>query len=99
VFAEPVHLNGKVAAITGGSGGIGRAAALCLGKHGATVAICVRLEGVLRKTAAEIKNPGVGALPIIADAASYVTGTCSNVDGVLSSVLWQEKAARNGEGS
>jgi 3-oxoacyl-[acyl-carrier protein] reductase len=48
-------LQGKVAAITGGSEGIGRATALRFCEEGARVAICARREDVLRKTAREIE--------------------------------------------
>jgi len=64
-----INLKGKVAAITGGSEGIGRATALCLGELGANVAICARRSDVLEKTAAEIKKLGVDVLTVTADAS------------------------------
>jgi 3-oxoacyl-[acyl-carrier protein] reductase len=63
-----LSLKGKVAAITGGSEGIGRATALCLGQLGATIAICARRAEVMEKTAAEIRNTGAEVLTVVADA-------------------------------
>jgi NAD(P)-dependent dehydrogenase (short-subunit alcohol dehydrogenase family) len=60
-------LKGKVAAITGGSEGIGKATALRLAMEGAKVAICARRENVLHQAAAEIRNAGGVVLTVIAD--------------------------------
>jgi NAD(P)-dependent dehydrogenase (short-subunit alcohol dehydrogenase family) len=49
-------LQGKVAAITGGSEGIGRATAFRFCEEGVRVAICARREDVLRTTAKEIAS-------------------------------------------
>ncbi|MEK7875715.1 MAG: SDR family NAD(P)-dependent oxidoreductase, partial [Pseudomonadota bacterium] len=46
-----LSLKGKVAAVTGGSEGIGRATALRLAELGAKVAVCARRTEVLEKTA------------------------------------------------
>jgi NAD(P)-dependent dehydrogenase (short-subunit alcohol dehydrogenase family) len=64
-----LNLKGKVAAITGGSEGIGRATALRLAELGAKVAICARRAEVLEKTAAEIRKTGADALTVVADAS------------------------------
>jgi len=64
-----LNLKGKVAAITGGSEGIGRATALRLAELGAKIAICARRAEVLEKTAAEIRKTGADALTVIADAS------------------------------
>ncbi|MBI3732390.1 MAG: SDR family oxidoreductase [Chloroflexi bacterium] len=60
-------LRGKVAAITGGSEGIGRAAAMRLAREGAKVAICARRQDVLMQTADEIKAAGGEVLAVPAD--------------------------------
>jgi NAD(P)-dependent dehydrogenase (short-subunit alcohol dehydrogenase family) len=51
-------LGGKVAIITGGSEGLGRAAAQRLAAEGARVAICARRPDVLESTAAGIRAAG-----------------------------------------
>ena len=60
-------LKGKVAAITGGTEGIGRATALRLAREGAKVAICARRQEPLDKAAAEIKKTGAEVLTVSAD--------------------------------
>src|SRR5665647_799768 len=62
-------LRGKVAAVTGGSEGIGRATVLRLVEEGVKVAICARRAEVLNAFAAEIKKAGGDVLPVLADAA------------------------------
>jgi len=60
---------GKVALITGGSRGIGKAIALELASGGADVALCARTEGAAELVAAEIAALGAKALPCQADVA------------------------------
>ena len=61
-------LQDKVAIITGGSEGIGKAAALSMAKEGARVVIVARRQDVLDKAAQEIKTATEGeVLPIAAD--------------------------------
>src|ERR1700761_7206122 len=51
-----LQLTGKVALVTGGSKGIGAAAALSLSEARAKVAICARNGEELRQTAADIES-------------------------------------------
>lgn len=60
-------LKGKVAVVTGGTKGIGKAAALKFAQEGAHLAICARRQTLLEETAAEIRKQGVEALAIAAD--------------------------------
>ena len=60
-------LKGKVAVVTGGTQGIGRATALRLAQEGANVAICARTTEAVDATAAEIAKHGVQALGVAAD--------------------------------
>jgi NAD(P)-dependent dehydrogenase (short-subunit alcohol dehydrogenase family) len=59
-------LEGKVALVTGGSRGIGRAAALGFAEAGADVVISSRKQEDLEKTAEEIRGKGRKAIPIAA---------------------------------
>ncbi len=81
---EIFSLAGRVALITGGNGGIGRAMALGLQQAGARVAVTWR-EQFRRKTPAGCWGTGadlVGAAVFLASAASdFVTGVCLPVDG------------------
>src|SRR5690242_9627253 len=63
-------LKGKVVAITGGSEGIGRAAAMRLAAEGAKVAICARRADVMEGAAEAIrKETGAEVMTMVADAS------------------------------
>ena len=62
-------VDGKVALVTGGGSGIGKAAALLLAQHGARVAVLERDEDDVRETVEQIKAEGGQAMPVIADVS------------------------------
>jgi 7-alpha-hydroxysteroid dehydrogenase len=67
VILERFRLDGKVAIVTGGGRGIGRASALALAEAGADVAIAARRPETLDDVASEIRALGRRALPVPTD--------------------------------
>jgi 3-oxoacyl-[acyl-carrier protein] reductase len=62
-------LKGKVAVITGGSEGIGKACAIRLAAEGVKVAICARRRELLDQVADGIKKSGGEVLAVVADVS------------------------------
>lgn len=66
MYLEKYRLDGKVALITGGSRGIGRATALGFAEAGADVILTSRKLPDLENVAAEVRQAGRRALPVAA---------------------------------
>ena len=82
-------LNGKVAIVTGGSEGLGRACAERLAREGAGVAICARRKEILERAAEQIRHvPGAEVLAQPADVTRvddierFVTAVVARFGGV-----------------
>lgn len=81
-------LKDRVAIVTGGSRGIGRAIALGLASEGCNVAICARGEEKLREAEAELTAKGVRALAMpldVSDGAAidaFVAHTAAGLGGI-----------------
>src|SRR5919107_1260503 len=74
---------GRVALVTGGGTGIGRATAVLLARSGASVAICGRRPEPLERTRAEIEAAGGACLAMPADVREVATRSMIPGDGGL----------------
>jgi NAD(P)-dependent dehydrogenase (short-subunit alcohol dehydrogenase family) len=63
-------LDGKVAVVTGGNQGIGRAIAQAMADAGASLAICARTEESVNRAAEEIRAGGVDCMPLPCDVSN-----------------------------
>ena len=66
---ESLRLDGKVAVITGGGSGIGRAAAVSLGAAGASLVLVGRNADALEESARLARETGVEAKTVVADVS------------------------------
>src|SRR3989442_7877218 len=82
-------LTGKVAIVTGGSAGLGRAAAMRLAREGARVSICARRKEVLERTAGEIRQAGGDILAIPPDVTR-----AADVEGVVEATIRRLRGVR-----
>jgi len=64
-----MKLQGKVAIVTGGGTGIGKATAIRFAKEGAVVAVSGRRQKLLEETVHEIKKEGGNALALVGDVS------------------------------
>jgi len=77
-------LTGKVALVTGGSEGIGKAAALSMVAEGAKATICARREDVLNAAADEIRAATGGEVLAVTADVSTAEGVQKVIDATLS---------------
>lgn len=77
--------DGQVAWVTGGGRGIGRAAAIALAAHGASLAIVARTQSELDQTAAEIKVRGGKVITALLDVSNWdmVDWTAKQIEAAL----------------
>jgi NAD(P)-dependent dehydrogenase (short-subunit alcohol dehydrogenase family) len=64
-------LEGKVAVVTGGGGGIGRALGVAFGRAGMKVVLADVQEGPLKASVDELRAAGVAAIGVVTDVSTY----------------------------
>jgi len=79
--AAMFSLAGKVALVTGAASGIGRGIAAVLSENGAAVALLDRDAGALDRVAAEFRDRGLDAWPLVIDVAD-TAALAGAIDGV-----------------
>lgn len=79
------RLQGRMALVTGGARGIGRAIALAFAREGAGIAILDRRPDLAEQTAKEIAGIGIASFSVTADVGDegQVTSAISQVEGAL----------------
>jgi 7-alpha-hydroxysteroid dehydrogenase len=83
-MASVKDLNGKVAVVTGGGRGIGRAIALSLAEAGADVAVVARTSSEIGDVAAQIRGMGRKGSPVTADLTDP-----GNVDAAIAVIKFE----------
>ncbi len=81
-------IRGKVAFITGGSRGLGKAAAISLAKEGAIIGICGRDGNTVADTVAQLKGLGAAATGFVGDISdlSQLSNLHSKITGELGAI-------------
>ena len=94
-----MKFKGKVAIVTGGARGIGKAIAVGLAKEGATVVVADLLEDLAKETVQEIKASGGQAIPLKMDitnskqvkpAIEQVIKQCGKIDVLVNNAGWDK---------